>query len=243
MPPLKFDASDADVILITTESDPEAKPREFRVHSAILSITSPFFRDMFSLPQAPDEVRELPRITVAEPASTLEPLLQFVYPVPDPTVNSLEELTELLSTALKYDFVGAITALRSLLVSPRYMDTMATRVFAIACRYDVSGGVLTGVSSYSIVCMLIICANFCSLMKRPASRRGLRCDRISSKARYPTTCDTLRRIRITVFWICTESVPGLLKISSSPYKLSNAHSVTVRGTANSGIRDGGMTSR
>lgn len=66
----------ADVIL--RSSGP--KVVEFRVHKAILSIASPVFEDMFSLPQPVTE-KALPVCDVSEDAITVEALLRLVYPV------------------------------------------------------------------------------------------------------------------------------------------------------------------
>lgn len=53
---------------------------EFRAHRAILSIASPVFETMFSLPQ-PGAEKSLPVCDLSEDANTLEALLRFIYPV------------------------------------------------------------------------------------------------------------------------------------------------------------------
>jgi len=53
---------------------------EFRAHRVILSIASPVFETMFSLPQ-PGAEKSLPVCDLSEDANTLEVLLRLIYPV------------------------------------------------------------------------------------------------------------------------------------------------------------------
>ncbi|KAI0248804.1 hypothetical protein BJV78DRAFT_1130668 [Lactifluus subvellereus] len=128
-----FNAPDADIIL---RSD-DARRIDFRVHRCILVTGSPFFRTMFSLPQPKCTTDEaVPVLEVAEPSAILDPLLRFLYPVPDPEVLNLDALVPLMCTAVKYDMTGVIDRLRALLVSPAFLETAPVRVFAIASRFD-----------------------------------------------------------------------------------------------------------
>ncbi|KAH7887485.1 hypothetical protein F5I97DRAFT_836996 [Phlebopus sp. FC_14] len=126
-------ADDADAVL---ESSDQVK---FCVHRCILSAASPFFEHMFSLPQPPSESRGencRPVIPVSECSSTLSAVLQFVYPEPDPVVTSLDELSTLLSTAVKYDLLGVVAALRKELVASKFLEDCPLRVYAIASRFE-----------------------------------------------------------------------------------------------------------
>jgi len=130
MAPLdQFDSPDADIVLQTIDHN------EFCVHSCILATASPFFRDMFTLPQGDVEKRPITLIPVSEPSKVLDTLLRLVYPIPNPTISSLEELAVVLEAAIKYDFVVAITFLRRHLISPHYLQTSPIRVYALASRY------------------------------------------------------------------------------------------------------------
>ena len=70
------DSPTADIIL--RSSGP--KIVEFRTHRAILSIASPIFEVMFSLPQ-PGIEKSLPVCDLSEDAKTVEVLLRLIYPV------------------------------------------------------------------------------------------------------------------------------------------------------------------
>ncbi|KAI0798151.1 hypothetical protein C8Q75DRAFT_740767 [Abortiporus biennis] len=125
-----FDAP-ADVILRSVDN------HEFHVFKIILSIASPFFRDMFSLGQSsidgskPDTP---PIIDVTERAITLDHILRFLYPVVHPTMNDLATIEDVLSVAEKYDISIVIEDMKRPLRKLRKGQPL--RVFAIACRFN-----------------------------------------------------------------------------------------------------------
>ena len=128
-----FSSPDADIILRSDDS----RPTDFRVHRCILRAGSPFFQSMFSLPQPESDTTErLPILDVSEPAAVLDPLLRFLYPVPDPEVSTLDMLVLIMFAASKYDMAAVMDRLRVLLVSPAFLETAPVRVFAIASRFD-----------------------------------------------------------------------------------------------------------
>lgn len=135
-----FDDHDADVILRSSDNV------DFRVYKLLLSMGSPFFKDMFSLPQADttaaDGISEtkdgLPVIQVSETAVTLRMLLSMCYPmgaVDLPALDKLEKVALLLDAAVKYSFERVEKRVREALVSPQCMHGNEVRVFAIACRH------------------------------------------------------------------------------------------------------------
>ena len=136
-----FDAADADVILVTGGG----YPAEIRAHWCVLTAASPFFRDMFSLPQPPSlsscspsaSDAHIPRIPIPETRDVFTKLLSYIYPVPRPNINSLDEVSCLLSAALKYDFIIAVEALKQMLISSRYLNENPLRVYGIATSFDV----------------------------------------------------------------------------------------------------------
>ncbi|KAG6811932.1 hypothetical protein H0H92_005161 [Tricholoma furcatifolium] len=127
------DFYDPDVALQSCEQE---EPSRFHVHRSILAAASPFFYDMFMLPQDPSVSHELPIITVSETRDVLDALLKFVYPVEDPVIHSLDDLLPILTAASKYDFMGVLETLKKLLVSPEFAKADPTRVYAIASRFD-----------------------------------------------------------------------------------------------------------
>jgi len=129
-----FNSSDADIILQTAD---EGFANEFCVHRCILAAASPFFYDMFTLPQGDITYADKrPIIPVSESSNVLDTLLRFVYPIPDPAISSFEELTLVLGAAIKYDFVAVVNSLRKHLISSHWLQTSPIRVYALACRYE-----------------------------------------------------------------------------------------------------------
>ncbi|PPR04654.1 hypothetical protein CVT24_011872 [Panaeolus cyanescens] len=130
---LDYTIQDPDIILLTCET---SGPTEFYLHSAVLSSASPFFREMFTLPQAPHP-ENLPVIPVSESCRVMEILLNLVYnPKASPEVDGLQELSLVLGAAMKYDFTWATLQLRNLLMTPRFLQQHAIHVYAIASLYD-----------------------------------------------------------------------------------------------------------
>ena len=80
----------------------------FRVHKLVLSLSSPFFDDMFSLPQPSDQeiVDGLPVVHLSEDAEVLKCLLTMVYPIPSMIPNSYDKILMALSASQKYDMDG-----------------------------------------------------------------------------------------------------------------------------------------
>ena len=128
--PYSFVDEDADLILRSTDS------KEFRAHRCILSIASPIFRDMFAFPQPLDLAHELPRVDLPETATTLDILLRYIYPIPSPKIEDFVTLCNVLASAEKYGAEGVISRLRTILISPHFLDLDPLRVYAIACRWS-----------------------------------------------------------------------------------------------------------
>ena len=139
-----FSAPDADVILVANGAPNAGNApatgtsctTEFHVHSCILAAASPFFHDLFTLPQPSETSEKKPRIPVSESASVLDTLLRYVYPVSNPVIGSLHDLQAVLEAAVKYDLACAISVLRKMLVSPHFLEMSPLRIYAIACQHD-----------------------------------------------------------------------------------------------------------
>ncbi|THH12094.1 hypothetical protein EW145_g220 [Phellinidium pouzarii] len=126
---------------------------QFKVYKNILALASPFFRDMFSLPQpesnnqrskSPDSAVELstsepslPVIDVTENKSTLDILLRMLYPLAPPSFPGIS------ASGAVSDARALIKAIDPVLAAAQNTlpdgsvadDTLALRVFALSCRY------------------------------------------------------------------------------------------------------------
>ncbi len=101
--------SNADVILKSFDLV------DFRLHKPILATASPFFRDMFSLPQPPDSevVDGLPVVRVSDDAEILNSLVTFLYPVPSELPDSDDKTLTLLAACQKYDMSTIQSSIRA----------------------------------------------------------------------------------------------------------------------------------
>jgi hypothetical protein len=146
--PAPFDHADADIILRSSDQV------DFRAFKLLLSLSSPFFADIFTLPQPAasspyaDQCvsfdpltlrhRTIPVIQMAEDAQTLSLLLGLCLPpsvYAHPALVSLDLLHSLADAAAKFEMQGVQTHLKARLVSPPFIDAQPLRVFAIAYRY------------------------------------------------------------------------------------------------------------
>ena len=73
---------------------------DFRVHKPVLAMTSPFFKDLLSLPQPSDSETAdgLPVVRLPESSELLNSLVSMLYPVQKVIPNSYEKVLYLLET-------------------------------------------------------------------------------------------------------------------------------------------------
>ncbi|OJT09512.1 hypothetical protein TRAPUB_14011 [Trametes pubescens] len=114
-----------------------SKSVDFRTHHCVLSAASQLFEGMLSLPQ-PESAKDtiIPIIPFPEPASVLETLLRYIYPVEAPVIRGLDELAPALEAARKYDFAVAIEGLRRRLIAPEFLEAYPLRVYGLATQYE-----------------------------------------------------------------------------------------------------------
>ena len=129
-----FGNPDADVILRT--SDVVA----FRVFKIVLALASPFFKDMFSLPQhmALEDRGGIPIVSIPEDSGTIDLLLRFCYPVTSPRLAEKEVsvIGNVLAAALKYDVRVAIeSAGEALSTRAQASRKDALAAYAVACHF------------------------------------------------------------------------------------------------------------
>jgi hypothetical protein len=125
---LPFDGFGNDVVIRSSDAV------QFRLHKWILSFASPFFRQMFSLPQADTDSQELPAIPVSESGEVLEYLLALIYPaVHEPDPPSLGVIYETLAAATKYEMERPIAIMKNVLNN--LVTKAPVSVFLIACHH------------------------------------------------------------------------------------------------------------
>jgi len=107
--------------------------KEFHVHKIILSLASPVFGDMFSVPQPPPaKTSELSIIDVHDPPEVLEMFLRIIYPTPNPPINDIETLVSVLRLADKYHAEVVLDAHKEYLLSMS-LDSPPVHTYAILC--------------------------------------------------------------------------------------------------------------
>ncbi|KAH9174361.1 hypothetical protein EDB89DRAFT_566959 [Lactarius sanguifluus] len=108
----------------------------FRVHKSILAISSPFWNDLFSLPQPPDDevVEGLPVVQVSEDSELLHSLFTVLYPIPLAIPDSYEKALALLAASQKYNMTTVLSTIRSEIGRQLPTTEAAFRAYAIAWR-------------------------------------------------------------------------------------------------------------
>jgi hypothetical protein len=136
LPPESLHTHGTDVILRSSDLV------DFRVHKSTLSISSPFFSDMFSLPQPPLGhdciVDGLPAVQLSECAEVLLGLITMLYPIPAVIPDSYDKALALLAASQKYDMPTVQSTIRSEMKS-RNITTptgaLAFRAYAISSSH------------------------------------------------------------------------------------------------------------
>jgi len=128
MAPYDFDAPDTDAILRSSDG------KELLVHKLILSLASPVFQGMFTLPQPTDSPSRIPIADVSESSDILQPFIQYLYPRPPPKVTDISMWAALYAIADKYGAERVAESLRDMLI-PRFLDAYPLRVYVLASRW------------------------------------------------------------------------------------------------------------
>ncbi|KAI9507754.1 hypothetical protein F5148DRAFT_1202454 [Russula earlei] len=123
--PQSLDTHNADVVLRSSDGVP------FCVHKSILSMASPFFRDMFSLPQPADSERVdgLPVVHLPEEAEVLHHLITVLYPIPSVIPDIYEKALTLLAVSQKYDMAAIQSSIRAEMKNKNLHPLTATATF------------------------------------------------------------------------------------------------------------------
>ncbi|KAG2125313.1 hypothetical protein DEU56DRAFT_574907 [Suillus clintonianus] len=121
-----FDDHNCDIILRSSNGV------DFHVFKLILSLVSPVFKKMFTLPQ-PD-VSSVPVIPLTEGSTTLESLLLLCYPATTPTFNSLDDAKAVMEAARKYDMQAALDCAGDLTIV-QFLPDHCLELYALSCRF------------------------------------------------------------------------------------------------------------
>ena len=97
---------------IILQSSDHAK---FRVHKSVLAMSSPFFKDLLSLPQPSDDelVDGLPVVELPEDAGLLNSLISLLYPISPVIPSSYEKVFALLAACQKYEMESVQSNIRA----------------------------------------------------------------------------------------------------------------------------------
>ena len=127
-----------DASIIVRSSD----QANFRVHKSVLAISSPFFKDLLSLPQPRDDglVDGLPVVALSEDAGLLNSLISLLYPIPPVIPGSYEKVFALLAACQKYEMESVQTNIRAAIklgTFPAPVKAEAFSAYAIASSMGV----------------------------------------------------------------------------------------------------------
>lgn len=127
---------------------------EFKVLRAILGMASCVFRDMFDMPSSQSDSTEntragysapLPIIPVTEDAETLQVMLQMIYPITPPSIQSITLAHKLATACDKYfiDTAKVQLHVRAILKQNDSLETDAVGCYTLAWRLGMEQEAIT----------------------------------------------------------------------------------------------------
>ena len=131
-----FNDRKADMILRSSDNV------DFRTFKVLLSLASPVFEDMFDLPQpGPDMNGEgmkdgLPVVSISERSKVIEMMLKLLHPKCSLSLDSTDDILEILEMSKKYDMEGVTERARDYArrVLPRVGADDPIRAYVAASR-------------------------------------------------------------------------------------------------------------
>ena len=108
--PLGLDMPDATIMVRSSDQ------ANFRVHKSVLAMSSPFFKDLLSLPQPSDgELLDgLPVVELPEDAGLLNTLISLLYPITPVIPKSYQKVFALLAVCQKYEMESVQSIIRAM---------------------------------------------------------------------------------------------------------------------------------
>jgi len=133
--PKLLDVPDASIIFRSSDHV------NFRIHKSVLAMASPFFRDVFSLPQPPDSesIDGLHVVQLGDDAELLNSLISMLYPVHPAIPQSYEKVLYLLAACQKYDMVEVQSSIRAEVNRGSFPAPVGTEVFRAYAIASVNG--------------------------------------------------------------------------------------------------------
>lgn len=122
-----FNDPDHDIVLRSVDGV------DFHNFKLILSLVSPIFKDMFTLPQNESEP-DVPVIPVTEHSTILYPLLLLSYPASgtDPTFGTIDDARAVVEAAKKYEMDAILYRIGDL-IAAHFLPAHPLDVYAISC--------------------------------------------------------------------------------------------------------------
>jgi hypothetical protein len=129
--PLCLDLPEASIIVRSSDQ------ANFRVHKPVLALSSPFFKDLLSLPQPSDGelVDRLPVVALPEHAGLLNSLISLLYPITPVIPDSYQKVFALLAVCQKYEMEEVQYNIRSAIKLGRFpapLEAEGFTAYAIA---------------------------------------------------------------------------------------------------------------
>ena len=129
--PLCLDLPEASIIVRSSDH------ANFRVHKSVLAVSSPFFKDLLSLPQPSDGelVDGLPVVELPEDSGLLNSLISLLYPVTPVIPDSYQKVLALLAVCQKYEMESVQSVIRAAIkvgTFPAPVQAEGFRAYAMA---------------------------------------------------------------------------------------------------------------
>ena len=114
---------------------------KFRVHKSVLAMSSPFFKDVLSLPQPPDPeiVDGLPVVPLPEEAGLLNSLISLLYPITPIIPDSYQKVFALLAVCQKYEMEEVESYIRSAVKNGKFPAPVKSEGFSAYAIANVLG--------------------------------------------------------------------------------------------------------
>ncbi|KAF8892200.1 hypothetical protein BD779DRAFT_1642922 [Infundibulicybe gibba] len=128
------DTDDADIILHSSDNV------EFHTHRILLSLASPLFKDMFTLPQNPTMETDMEAtqhiIPMSENSCVLRHFLTWCDPRTEFVCDKWADIPGVLKLADKYDVVSLRDTVKRMIMSSYWIRANPLGVYAIATEYQ-----------------------------------------------------------------------------------------------------------